>query len=303
MITKIEKLPLLKEFLSSLGSDKTRVAYMLDIEMFYDYINMQQLSIIDVNDACLNLYKAVLASRYELSSVNRKLSSIKTYIKYLVARGVITDDPTTHIKSFKNTNYVATPGLNNDDVLLIIKASKKNPIDHVVCLLLFYLGLRRCEITNLKVSDLVQAEDCYAIKVLGKGNQERLVPITDDILNALSKVCPTQHNTIIDPSNPIDLPLIPSPKNHLKPLHQNSITKIIKRNAKKAGITKNISPHMARVTCVSNALENGASHIQVLELGGWKTLEMVARYDRRRKLLKNSAVHKVSYNKNQGENT
>jgi site-specific recombinase XerD len=80
-----------------------------------------------------------------------------------------------------------------------------------------------------------------------------------------------------------------------KPLAKETVNQIFKRYAKKAGLPADVSPHSARATAVSNALENGATVLQVQYMGGWSNMNMVLRYDRRRQEIKNSAVWKVKY--------
>ena len=70
---------------------------------------------------------------------------------------------------------------------------------------------------------------------------------------------------------------------------------IIKRYAKLAGIHYAVSPHSARATAVSNALDNLAPHRAVQHLAGWSSPLMVTRYDKRKQDLKNSAVKYIHY--------
>ena len=165
------------------------------------------------------------------------------------------------------------------------------PRHHAGLSFLFYMGLRRGELIGLNVESLDAEKGIPILRILGKGNRPRILPIPEPAFRSLTKYLNTRVYTRAE-----GLPLFVSTQgNEEKRLAPETVRYIVKKYAKLAGLPENISPHSARVTAVSNALENGASVIEVQTMGGWKSIDMVKRYDRSSKQIKNSAIWKINY--------
>jgi site-specific recombinase XerD len=278
-----KQLPLVDEYLSTLVSEHTKRAYRQDLAAFQSYFNSN--SGLGWN-SILKQYRVHLLTKYAPLSCNRMLASLKSYFTFLYLNGATVTDASIHIQLFKAAEYTATPGLSDEDAIKLLN-STTDLRDRLILELLFYLGLRRAELVTLKRSYIDLNSTAPSISVWGKGNKCRILPLSGDLLVSLveylNSLAPKYTGEYLFPGR------------NGETLHPNSITKVIKKYAAQAGVTGKVSPHVARATCVSNALEQGATLVQVQQLGGWSSSDMVLRYDKRRQALHNSAAFKVNY--------
>lgn len=279
----IKQLPLVDEFLSTLVSENTRRAYNQDLATFQSYLNSSSAA---GWNSVLRQYRVHLSIKYAPLSCNRMLASLKSYFTFLYLNGATVTDASKHVQLFKAAEYTATPGLSDEETVKLLN-STTNLRDRLILELLFYLGLRRAELINIKRSDIDFNGATPSVSVCGKGNKCRVLPLSGDLLISLveylNSLAPKYTGEYLFPGNTGET------------LHPNSISKVIKKYAAQAGVTGKVSPHVARATCVSNALEQGATLVQVQQLGGWTSPDMVLRYDKRRQALHNSAAFKVNY--------
>lgn len=289
--------PLLAEFLQCQLSNETKRAYGSDLLLLEQFIKQHFTleNISQVKTQHLAICREYLHSNKKaIASINRKIACAKSYFAFLSRNKIIQEDPSINLKSYPKPDNANTQGLTNQEVtklLSMVRLDTDSGRMHSAILhLLFYLGLRRGEICAIQVKDFCEISGVNALRIHGKGQRTRILPLTHEI--ALAARYYAEHRLLN-----LDHPFFSSRATPDKPLNPNSITHIIKTYAQKAGIQKRISPHSARATCISNALENGASLIQVQQLGGWQSFDMVLRYDKRRQALKNSAAFSVDYAK------
>jgi integrase/recombinase XerD len=163
---------------------------------------------------------------------------------------------------------------------------------HAALSILLYLGLRAAELRSLTLESLGKDRDVHTITIDGKGNRKRIIPLPAEVILSLDRYLRSYARASIR-----EALFTATNRKDGKPLSHEALTKIVKKYSRLAGISKTISPHSLRATCVSNALENGASMVQVQYLAGWKSSAMIQRYDKRSSILKNSAAYAVNYNK------
>jgi integrase len=166
---------------------------------------------------------------------------------------------------------------------------------YAIMMVLFHLGLRRSELCDLRTSDLFEQDDLKVMRVRGKGDKERVLPLPPEVYKALQTYLEMAKKDLS-----VDQPLFSPVKNNVtktknKPLHPNAIAYVVKHYAKLAGVNYNVSPHSARATAVSNALDNLAPHRAVQHMAGWSSPLMVSRYDKRKQDLRNSGVKYIDY--------
>lgn len=289
------ELPYILEFLATLNSENTRRVYRTDLEAFREFLIRNALPFEAIQPEYIGLFREYYKNGRALSSVNRMLGCLKTYFHYLIVRGVLSRNPAELIKYYPSPDYTATEGLTDSEAFRVLSAvegeSTTALMHRAVLSVLFHMGLRRAEVCALKVSSLGADSGVATLTVLGKGNKMRELPIPEHTFQAIQKYLLARKYTGGE-----DSPLFTSTTSEQdKPLATETIYKIFKTYAKKAGIEKTVSPHSARATAVSNALENGASVLEVQQMGGWSNMNMVLRYDRRRQAIKNSAVWKINY--------
>lgn len=161
-------------------SHNTKESYLGDLTQFIKSLPNKRSSEItqsDINNYIQNL----LRNGAEATTVNRKLSAIKTFFKCLVREGILTDSPATLIECSKHEQKLPVV-IDTDDITRLVN-SIENQRDKIIIELLFATGIRRFELVQLKISDINFKREF--IKVMGKGSKERLVPIHPKLLNMI----------------------------------------------------------------------------------------------------------------------
>ena len=281
--------PLLDEFLNSLGHS-TSIQYRRDIERFSEFTNHQPIESIPMA-LCLQ-YKASMAE-LAANTVNRRLNSVRSYFEFLRRYGSLQVNPMTVVNRAKGA-FNPTNVLDDDEVNRILETTT-NPMHLAVLGCLFYLGLRRSEVCKLRILDMSSSGIHSTLRVQGKGSKQRMLPIPSNLQTMIQNYLYSSRGSIWVVDEPIFISGLNEGKDQKIPLHSNTITQIFKAACRRAKITKRVSPHSARVTAVSNAIENGANLSYVQQMGGWSTLDMVSIYNRRKEELKNSATYKINY--------
>ena len=238
-------------------------------------------------------------------SINRKIASIKSFLNFLVLNGVIPNNPARAVKSYRAEQISPTRDISNDRVQKMLELPNRHrrsgAMHRAILFILFRLGLRRAELLSLRTGNIFQHQNQWVIRIQGKGDKQRLLPLPKDVHQSILDYLYISKRTLED-----DAPLFMPVKNNAtgdfnKPLNPNTIAYIVKYYAKLAGVDYRVSPHSARATAVSNALDNQAPHRAVQHMAGWSSPLMVTRYDKRKEDLKNSGVRFVNYS--QGEPT
>jgi len=198
-----------------------------------------------------NLYIKGLSSR----SIARRLSSVRNLFHFLVAEGRLTIDPTEHLTSPKQ--WATIPKfLNRDQIEKLIAApdtvKPSGQRDHAMLELLYATGIRVSELIQLRLSNLDAG--LGVVRVTGKGNKQRLVPVHGSALNAIAEYMHNGRLALLKGKT--------SP--HLfvtargGPMTRQAFWASVKLNGKKAGIFHNLSPHVLRHTFATHLLEGGA---------------------------------------------
>lgn len=291
-------------FLREQTSIHTRRAYEQDLIHFLGYLKSADLP---MNVHTLVKYRSTLEERLSARtgkplthiSINRKLACIKSFLNFLVLNGVMPNNPAKAVKSFRAGRESPTRDIPDDAVRRMLdlpnRHNKTGALHHLILTILFHMGLRRAELTGLRTSDLFEEAGIPVIRVRGKGDRERVLPLPQSVQDSLK-----HYFRLTGKSQNTDEFLLTPVKNNVtkelnKELNPNSIAYIVKRYAKRAGIEYRVSPHSARATAVSNALDHLAPHRSIQHMAGWTSPLMVARYDKRRSDLRNSGIHFITY--------
>ena len=182
----------LRSFLNYLLVDKglsnnTVKAYEADISSFFQWLDNEDLKYKNLQENHINQYISFLFQRkMRSSSVNRKISSIKSFYIFLVKRNFLKNSPLNDLVTPKQEKYLPESMseaevdklLNSPDV-----ANKIENRDKAMIEMLYATGMRISELVNLKITD-VDMKRCV-VKVFGKGSKERLVPFGETALDSL----------------------------------------------------------------------------------------------------------------------
>ena len=239
-------------------SVNTRDAYLRDVNHFYNFLESEKLHVRDVklNDLhrfTWQLHEVGISAR----SIARIHSGLRSFYGYLILEGIIETNPTALLESPKKglhlPEVLSTAEI--DSILAVIDLSNsEGQRDKAIIELLYSCGLRVSELCNLKMHDLFLEEGF--LKVVGKGNKERLVPISNQAIKELDLWFLTR-NTITPKAGEEDYVFISvCRKQHLSRL---TVFHNLRLYAERAGITKKISPHTLRHSFATHLLEGGAN--------------------------------------------
>ncbi len=228
--------------------------------------------------------KILWEGKYNKTSIARKLSSIRGFLRYLKENDIITQNPAELLRTVKLPKKLPR-ALSKEDVFKLIEYGPKGRYtlrDKVILELLYGCGLRVSELVNLDWEDIDLKEGWLIVKE-GKGRKERGIPLGEYAITALRK-WQEQTKKTSGPIFPGDSPS--------KRISARTIHRVVKRSAKNAGLKGDISPHTLRHSFATHMLEGGASLRVVQTLLGHKSLLTTQRYlkitvDRLKEIYKN----------------
>ena len=237
-------------------ADNTLEAYRHDLTHLLGYLGTQRLGPLEVKLEHLQHFAATLHERgIGAKSQARILSGVRAFYRYLVLDGYLEVAPTELLESphlpRHLPEYLTTAEVDalEDSIDLSTNEGHRN---RAIIEVLFSCGLRVSELTHLRLSCLY-AEERF-IRVLGKGNKERLVPISDRALHELDLWFDDRRKMNIQPGEE-DYVFLNRRGHHLTRV---MILIMIKRQAELAGIHKTISPHTLRHSFATALLRGGA---------------------------------------------
>lgn len=199
------------------------------------------------------------------SSIRRAQSAVRTYFGFLMAEGVLDDDPTDRLDSPK-AERVLPDFLSRDEVLRLLDAPDPTHAlywrDRAILEFLYATGVRVTELVDLPISSL-DLDEGFAT-VFGKGAKERLVPVGEPAARALRRYLRDVRPTI-DRGQGAGRVFLNA---RGKPIRRESIWAVVKAAARRGGITRKVSPHTLRHTYATHLVEGGADLAAVQELLG-----------------------------------
>ena len=242
-------------------SDKTILNYKMDLENFYNYINKKKTKKIDF-DFLQEYIENLSQKKYSTKSIQRHISSLKSYFKFLYNKNYINVNPAELLCLPKNE--IKLP-----NYLTIIDLEKIYELDlslrdKLIVELLYSTGIRLSELVNIKISDINFYDK--TIKVLGKENKERYV--------LFGIVCSKLLKEYINNENRVYLLLN---KNGNK-LSERGVEYIIEKIFKSVNVHAKLTPHTLRHTFATHMLDNGCDLVTVQKLLGHSDLSTTSIY-------------------------
>lgn len=279
-------------FIHNFSSPHTRDAYTRDLRKFLHFIQeaFPGLNELQTDHAHLVAFKDhLLNSQYSQRSVNRILASLWSFYDYLEDQNLVDRNPVSRVKRFSISKEVRTQDLSDEqvtDLLLSIDISSGSGKLHKAVLTLFFTtGMRHREVSHLRFKSLDEENGFTIIRYQAKGAQEMVTPLNPKALSALGDYlmwCET-NNYPMGPDDYIFRPTRNAFSGELnKPLDPKSLNYIIKRYAKKIGVTGNITIHSARSTVIGMLLDKGHPLERVADFVGHKNISMTKAYNKRK---------------------
>ena len=237
-------------------SANTLEAYQHDLQYLLDYCEKESRMPTDLQLEDLEHFAATIHEHgVGPTSQARILSGVRSFYRFLLLDGYIENDPTELLESPRLGEHLpeVLSTKEVDQLEASIDLSKKEGQRNLAIIeVLFSCGLRVSELVNLKLSDLYLQEGY--IRVVGKGNKERLVPISEKAIRELGNWFYDRNEMVIKPGEQ-DYVFLNRRGAHLT---RTMILIMIKRQAVEAGIKKTISPHTLRHSFATALLEGGA---------------------------------------------
>lgn len=273
----------LNQFISYIAKQKkysvnTVKNYEIDILEFKEYLDSKGLNYLDVDYDFIKGYLMELYNRrLSRSSVSRKLSSLRSFYKFLFNNNLIETNPFKYVstpkKEKKLPKYLGVQELE----IIFNTPDIKTPLgqrDRLILEVLYATGIRVGELVNIKLDDIdFQRKE---IRVLGKGNKERIDPFGEYCLDAINMFINDGRKKILDKHNTVCDYLIIN--EHGTKITTRGVEQIIYNVVKKAALKKHVSPHMLRHSFATHLLNEGCDILTVQELLGHESLETTQVY-------------------------
>ncbi len=248
-------------------SDRTLVAYRQDLRKLFVFLEergAQGPEVVrsqDLREFVFHLKDSGLAP----SSIRRVLSSLRSYFAFLLEEGVLDSDPSERLESPRVWRRL--PGaLSVEEVRCLLEApDPDHPLfwrDRGILEVLYATGMRVSELVDLKVGDVDLDEEVCA--VFGKGSKERLVPLGGPARNTLERYL-REVRPRLDSGKGEGRVFL---NRRGRPLSRMAIWTVVKKNAAKGVVERNVSPHTLRHSFATHLLEGGADLAAVQELLG-----------------------------------
>ena len=294
-----------QEFLNNFISPKTRTSYLNDLRLFFTFLRQGDEQIThpqQIRAYHFTLYRdSMMEQKYAPATINRRLVSIRSFMKWALGCRLIAHNPLDAVRLPKVQTLSPTQAFDDEEVLQMIDAPDVNTFlgntHRLVLVLLFYLGLRRGEIVQIKLQDIRQERRHQAVLIRGKGDKNRLVPLPVAIIQELTTYQQRYTHHTNYSLTPADFLLQTSPKKpKLKPCSGSTIYRIVERYARTLGIAKQVGPHSCRATAISHLLDTQKSPIRdVADFVGHQQTTTTERYDKKRRGLDDNAAYQVDY--------
>lgn len=265
-------------------SANTVQAYSDDVVKLLSFLENQKVEVRDTTLDHLHCFVATLADLgVSPRSQSRIISGIRSFFKYLVTDGFIQSDPSEMLESPKIGMHLPEV-LTVDEIDRIIASIDRTLPDgqrnRAILETLYSCGLRVSELCNLKMSEIFFEEGF--VKVTGKGEKQRLVPVSDRALNEIRLYMDDRCHIDIKPGCQ-DFLFVSYRTG--KPLSRVMVFDIVKKHTKLAGVGKCVSPHTFRHSFATHLLEGGANLRAIQSMLGHEkiaTTEIYTHIDRSR---------------------
>jgi len=268
-------------YLSSSGvaSDQTIRAYRSDLEHFASFLEEQNLSSMkEIDTEVIHRYFSKLKEGdYKNSTVVRKLASLRSFFDRMVSNeGGLKQNPTSKMDYPKLTDRLPTY-LSEEEMENLLNAPDCTTLtgrrNRVILELIYSTGIRAGELQQLNIEDVDRVG--RTVRIQGKGNKERVVPIGGeaiDVVQSYLRVWKEEGRIQSGTSGALI-------RNRFgKRLSTRSIRRAVSREAEKAGLTEEVSPHTLRHTFATHMLQNGADLRTLQEILGHENLHTTEIY-------------------------
>lgn len=253
-------------------SDNTILSYKNTLESFSKIIKKEFISINknDIKKYIEYLNKNNISSK----TISHELSALRSLYKYLIIENITHNDPLEFIELPRIKKSLPTT-LSIEEIDSMLEIELKDNFSYrnkAILELMYATGIRVSEIVNLKINDV--NFDMELVKIMGKGNKERLIPIGEVACFYLKEYLKNYRDSMLK-NNINDYLFI---NNHGNQMTRQGLFKIIKEIAREKNINKNLSPHTLRHSFATHLLDMGADLRSIQELLGHSNISTTQIY-------------------------
>lgn len=265
------------------ASVHTHKNYLADLRQLSEYLNAKHpkldlarsVGLKDIDNVVIRGFLAELFKKNSAASVARKLASLRSFFQYWVKKGAITNNPAKDVASPKVPRRLPN-FLSIDEIFKLLEGPKGTGSlvtrDRAILELLYASGLRVSELVGLDLDQIDFSENL--IRVVGKGDKERVVPIGTKANEALERYIKVREVLIGDAS---ETPAVFVNRRGGR-LTPRSVERLIQKYIKVCGINKRVTPHVIRHTFATHLLNAGADLRGIQELLGHASLSTTQKY-------------------------
>ncbi len=278
----------LEKFLKFISLQKnysahTLKAYSSDLSQYLEYMKSisgdEDFKIRDFSQAGIRDYLYILSnSGLTRRSIARKLASIKSFGKFLVKEAIVEKNPSSDIKTpkieKKEPVFMSRKEIDMVMEAPVLEKSMFSYRDHAVLEVFYSTGMRLSELHGLDIDSIDFHEG--VVRVIGKGEKERIVPVGRKALEAVNRYLPLRRICLLDKSNIDEKALFIS--NMGRRFAKRSIQHSVSKHLKMISEKEHLSPHVLRHTFATHMLDNGADLRAVQELLGHASLNTTQIY-------------------------
>lgn len=281
-------------YLRTLTSPQTIKTYNTEIRLFVGYLvgeMNKDLSALTAED--VSIYREHLIKTYAAATAAKKLAVLRRFLIFTFMTGATTVNPEALRYFAKSPRVRQDPSYNvltEQELQRMLNAARAdNYRDYVMLAVMAACGLREAEVVGLKLSDFQDSgDDVVLLRVLGKGDKIRNVPISPDLWRLVQRYILLSGRSLNSHTD-ARKPLLCSRVGKDKPLTTRSVQNIVKKYVRAAGITKPISPHSIRHTVGTNMAINEAPLLVIQQFLGHSDPKTTMRYIRRAEELASKA--------------
>ena len=253
-------------------SKHTIDSYQKDIEEYLEYIEDKKIKLLKINYDEIKMYLKYLSDKEDVNStISRKISALRGFYKFLQNNNKIENNPFSLINLPKKEKKLPRFFFYNELEELFNTPKLNTPLgqrDRLILEMLYATGVRVSELVNIKVSDITDR----TIKILGKGNKERIVRFGDYCDEILKMYLNDGHYKLNSSSQYLFL------NSNGGKLTDRGVRYLLDKIIDKTTIEKKISPHMLRHSFATHLLNEGCDILTVQELLGHESLTATSIY-------------------------
>jgi integrase/recombinase XerC len=253
-------------------AEHTIISYEHDLISFFDFLHFQfnEYEVKSIKPAYIRSWLADLKSNENSSkTINRKISSLKTFFKYLLRQEEIEVSPMTTIVSPKQSKRLPQFVDKRDTETLFAHVEFTDDwtgkTEKIILSILYNTGIRQAELIGLKEDQIDYSN--YAIKVLGKGSKERIIPVSIDLLEDIKNYIKAKSKVLETPDTVFLLV-----RENGKKLYPKWVYNMVKKYLSMVTTIDKRSPHILRHTFATHLSNNGADLNAIKELLGHSSL-------------------------------